>query len=138
MTELRLPEVNRVILSGRLTRDPDARYAGDGTPVTSLALAFHRGYRGRDGQYVEETGYVTARTYQRLAEVCGQRLKKGSPVLVEGRLQMREWNDRQGRRQTRLEIRAENVHFLERLPADAELPGLEAPQRTDEGGRAPS
>jgi single-strand DNA-binding protein len=138
MTELRLPEINRVILGGRLTRDPDARYAGDGTPVTSLALAFHRGYRGRDGQYVEETGYVTARTYQRLAEVCGQRLKKGSPVLLEGRLQMREWNDRQGRRQTRLEIRAENVHFLERLPASAELPGPEAPQRTDEGGRAPS
>ncbi len=136
MTELRLPEVNRVILSARLTRDPEARYAGDGTPITSLALAFHRGYRGRDGQYVEETGYVTARTYQRLAEVCGQRLKKGSPVLVEGRLQMREWNDSQGRRQTRLEIRAENVHFLEKLAA-AEPPRPEAPQRI-EGGRTPS
>ncbi len=138
MTELRLPEVNRVILSGRLTRDPDARYAGDGTPVTSLALAFHRSYRGRDGQYVEETGYVTARTYQRLAEVCGQRLKKGSPVLIEGRLQMREWKDPQGRRQTRLEVRAENVHFLERIPVSGELPGLEAPQRIDEGGGTPS
>jgi len=123
MTELRLPEVNRVILGGRLTRDPEARYAGDGTPVTTLALAFHRGYRGREGQYVEETGYVTVRTYQRLAEVCGQRLKKGSPVLVEGRLQMREWKGPQGGRETRVEIRADNVHFLERAPGAAERPG---------------
>ena len=122
MTGLRLPEINRVILGGRLTRDPEARFAGDGTPVTSLALAFHRGYKGRDGQYVEETGYVTVRTYQRLAEVCGQRLKKGSPVLVEGRLQMREWKDGQGGRQTRLEIRAENVHFMEQVPPQ-ERPG---------------
>jgi len=116
MAGVRLPEINRVILGGRLTRDPEARFAGDGTPITSLALAFHRRYRGRDGQPAEETGFATVRTYQRLAEVCGQRLKKGSPVLVEGRLQMREWKDRQGGTQTRLEIRAENVHFLEPGP----------------------
>jgi single-strand DNA-binding protein len=138
MTGLRLPEINRVILGGRLTTDPEVRYAGDGTPVTSLALAFHRGYRGRDGRPMEETGFVTVRTYQRLAEVCGQRLKKGSPVLVEGRLQMREWKDGQGSRRTRLEIRADNVHFMEQAPNPALPPGPGAPQRTDEGGRAPS
>jgi len=138
MAGLRLPELNRVILGGRLTRDPEARYAGDGTPITSLALAFHRGFKGRDGQPSVETGYVIVRTYQRLAEVCGQRLKQGSPVLVEGRLQMREWRDGQGSRQTRLEIRAENVHFMEQAPNAAEQPGPGIPQRTDEGGRAPS
>ena len=138
MTGLRLPEINRVILGGRLTCDPEARYAGDGTPITSLALAFHRGFKGRDGQPMEETGYVTVRTYQRLAEVCGQRLKQGSPVLVEGRLQMREWKDGQGGRQTRLEIRAENVHFMEQAPSAAERPGPGTSQRTDESGRAPS
>ena len=128
MTELRLPEINRVILGGRLTRDPDARYAGDGTPVTSLALAFHRGYRGRDGQYVEETGYVTARAYQRLAEVCGQRLKKGSPVLVEGRLQMREWAGARGEKRQSLELRADSVHFLEKAAADGDIPGAGVPE----------
>jgi single-strand DNA-binding protein len=138
MTELRLPEINRVFLGGRLTRDPDARYAGDGTPITILVLAFHRGYQGRDGQYVQETGYVTVRTYQRLAEVCGQRLKKGSPVLVEGRLQMREWKDGQGARQARLEIRGDNVHFMEKAPDAGGRPGPGTPQRTDEGGGAPS
>jgi single-strand DNA-binding protein len=138
MTGLGLPEVNRVTLSGRLTRDPEVRYAGDATPIASFTLAFHRRWVGRDGKAVEDTGFVTVRTYQRLAELCGQRLKKGSPVLVEGRLQMREWDDRQGGRQSRLEIRAENVHFLEKGPGAADAPGRETPQRTDEGGTAPA
>ena len=117
MTELKLPELNRVLLSGRLTRDPEKRYAQDGTPVTSFTLAFHRRYRGRDGGYAEQTGYTTVMTYQRLAEVCGQYLRKGSAVLVEGRLQMREWTTPRGEAQKRLEICGESVHFLERAPA---------------------
>ena len=117
MTELKLPELNRVLLSGRLTRDPEKRYAQDGTPVTSFTLAFHRRYRGRDGGYAEQTGYTTVMTYQRLAEVCGQYLRKGSAVLVEGSLQMREWSTPQGEKQKRLEIRGVSVHFLERAPA---------------------
>jgi single-strand DNA-binding protein len=119
MTELRLPEVNRLLLSGRLTREPDKRYAPDGTPVTSFDLAFHRRYRNRDGSAAEQTGFVAVITYQRLAEVCGEYLHKGSAVLVEGRLQMRTFTGEKGERRTRLEIRAENVHFLERRPESA-------------------
>lgn len=129
MSELKLPEVNRVLLSGRLTADPDKRYAPDGTHVTSFALAFHRRYRGRDGKFAEQTGFATVMTYQRLAEVCGQYLKKGSAVLVEGRLQMREWTTTRGEKRQRLEIRGESVHFLERMPG-AES-GVEA--GTEEG-----
>jgi single-strand DNA-binding protein len=114
LTELKLPEVNRVTLGGRLTRDPENRFASDGTAVTQFDIAFHRRYRGRDGKPAEQTGFVTVMTYQRLAEVCGQYLKKGSAVLVEGRLQMREWPATQGGKRQRLEIRAEQVHFLER------------------------
>lgn len=114
MTELKLPEVNRLVLSGRLTRDPETRFAPDGTPVTQIDLAFHRRYRGKDGSAGEQTGFVTVMTYQRLAEVCGQYLKKGSAVLVEGRLQMRESVSPQGAKRQRLEVRAEAVHFLER------------------------
>src|SRR6266508_3859915 len=101
MAELRLPEINRVLLSGRLTRDPDRRYAADGTQVTSFTLAFHRRYRARDGRFAEQTGFATVLTYLRLAEVVGQYLRKGSPALVEGRLQMREWTTRQGGKQQR-------------------------------------
>jgi len=127
VSELRLPEVNRILLGGRLTRDPENRFASDGTAVTQFDLAFHRRYRGRDGKAAEQTGFVTVMTYQRLAEVCGQYLKKGSPVLVEGRLQMREWAGPQGGKRQRLEIRAEQVHFLERGPA----------RPAGEGGSAP-
>ena len=117
MSELRLPELNRVVLSGRLTRDPDRRYASDGTAVTSLPLAFHRRYRTRDGKAAEHTGYVTVMCYQRLAEVCAQYLHTGSAVVVEGRLQMREWANARGEKQHTLEVRAESVHFLEKAPA---------------------
>jgi single-strand DNA-binding protein len=126
VTELKLPEVNRLLLSGRLTREPDRRFANDGTAVTQFDLAFHRRYQTRDGRPGEQTGFVTVVTYQRLAEVCGQYLRKGSAVLVEGRLQMREWTPPQGSKRQRLEVRAEAVHFLERGP------------RSGQGGEAPS
>ena len=127
MTELKLPEVNRVLLSGRLTRDPDGRFAGDGTAITQLDIAFHRRYRTREGAPAEQTGFVTVMTYQRTAEVCRQYLRKGNAVLVEGRLQMREWTTPQGAKRQRLEVRADLVHFLER------------PQgRTDAGGETPN
>jgi len=132
MTELRLPEVNRVLLSGRLTRDPQLRYASDSTPITQVDLAFHRRYRGRDGAAAEQTGFVTVMTYARLAEVCGQYLKKGSAVLIEGRLQMREWSAAQGGKRQRLEIRGEAVHFLERAPAQARASGDQVPSGADE------
>ena len=114
MSELRLPELNRVMLSGRLTRDPDRRYASDGTAITSLPMAFHRRYRTRQGTTEEHTGYVTVMCYQRLAEVCAQYLHTGSAVMVEGRLQMREWTSARGEKHQSLEIRADSVHFLEK------------------------
>jgi single-strand DNA-binding protein len=135
VTELKLPEINRVLLTGRLTRDPDRRFGADGTAVTRFDLAFHRRYRTRTGETTESTGFVTIGTYQRLAEVCGEYLKKGSPVLVEGRLQHREWRTPQGEKRSRLEIQADNVHFLERRP---EPPAAGAEERTSKGpaGRA--
>lgn len=131
MTELKLPEINRVTLSGRLTGEPDRRYAADGTHVTSFTLAFHRRYRGRDGKFAEQTGFVLVMTYQRLAEVCGQYLKKGSPVLVEGRLQMREWTGGSGDKRQRLELRADSVHFLERTTAPAAESGAKSDQENE-------
>jgi len=131
LSELRLPDVNRVLLSGRLTRDPDRRYASDGTPITDFDIAFHRHYRGRDGKPVEQTGYAAIRTYQRLAEVCAQYLHKGSAVLVEGKLQMREWAGSRNEKRQRLEIRGESVHFLERMSADP----VEAAPEPEDGGR---
>ena len=128
MSELKLPEINRVTLSGRLTRDPDKRYASDGTEVTRFRLAFHRRFRSSDGKWSEHTGYVEVVCYQRLAEVCAQYLRNGSPVLVEGRLQMREWATERGEKRQSLELRAESVHFLEKAPADGETAGASVPE----------
>lgn len=138
MTGLKVPELNRVLLSGRLTRDPDTRFAGDGTQVTNFTLAFNRRYRDRAGNWAEQSGFVPVVTYQKLAETCGQHLKKGSPVLVEGRLQAREYTDRQGGRQARLEIRADSVHFLEKTTDAAGLPGPETKVNPEQGGPEPS
>ena len=66
--------------------------------------------------------------YQRLAEVCAKYLRTGSPVLVEGRLQMREWTSARGEKRQSLELRAESVHFLEKAPADGEDPGASVPE----------
>ena len=136
MSELKLPEINRVILSGRLTRDPEARYAADGTPVTSFTLAFHRRYRTREGRSAEQAGFVRVVAYQRLAEVCGQYLRKGGAALVEGRLQMREWAARRGEAQQRLEIRADAVHFLEKPAGEVPLFGAAPAEESDDEGSA--
>ena len=133
MSELKLPEINRVLLSGRLTRDPEQRYAQDGTAVTSFGLAFNRHYRARDGSAAEHAGFVTVMTYQRLAEVCGQYLRKGGAVLVEGRLQMREWATPQGQKASRLEVRGEMVHFLEQRSEWASPAGAPRPEPTAKG-----
>ena len=105
----------------------DRRYAPDGTAVTNFGLAFHRHYRTREGRSAEHTGFVNIVTYQRLAEVCGQYLTKGSAVLVEGRLQMREWQTPRGDNAARMEVRGEMVHFLERRPEGAPPIADEAP-----------
>ncbi len=127
MSELKLPEVNRVTLSGRLTRDPEKRYAQDGTPVCTFTLAFHRRYRSKQGTWEEHTGYVTVTSYRRLAEVCAQYLRTGGPVLVEGRLQMREWKTARGEKRERLEVRADSVHFLEKAGTGVDEPPGEGP-----------
>lgn len=124
MSELKLPEINRVLLSGRLTRDPDRRYAADGTAVTSFTLAFNRHYRARDGSPAQHSGFVMVMTYRRLADVCAQYLRKGGAVLVEGRLQMRQWTAPDGRSGSRLEVRGEMVHFLERRPEEGTAAGV--------------
>ena len=115
---------NRVILMGNLTRDPDVRSTGaSGMKVARLGLAVNERRKGRDGQYVDAPVFVDVDVWDRLAELCGQHLTKGSPVLVEGRLQMDAW-EKDGVRHQKIKVRATTVRFLPR-PAAAR-PG-EAP-----------
>jgi single-strand DNA-binding protein len=102
---------NRVILLGNLTKDPELRYTPSGTAVTNLRLAVNSSFKGQDGQRKEETCFVTVVVWSKQAETCNQYLKKGRPVLVEGRLIYRSW-EVEGKTRSLLEVRADRVQFL--------------------------
>ena len=87
--------VNKVILIGNLGKDPEVKYTPQGTPVAKLTLATNESYKDKDGQWQEKTEWHNVVLWQRLAEIAGEYLKKGSKVYVEGRLQTRSWEDKQ-------------------------------------------
>jgi single-strand DNA-binding protein len=108
-----MANLNRVLLIGNLTRDPDLRYTPKGTAVTEIGLAVNRVYSGDDGERKEETTFVDVTLWARLAEIAGQYLKKGRPVFIEGRLQLDSWDDKQtGQKRSRLRVVAENLQLL--------------------------
>jgi len=108
-----MADLNQVFLMGNLTRDPEVRYAPSGDAVGDLQLAVNRRYRGRDGHDKEETCFVGVVVWGKQAEPCAKYLHKGSPVLVEGRLQYDQW-EKDGQKQSRLRVRANRVQFLSR------------------------
>lgn len=102
--------LNKAMIYGNLTRDPEVRALPNGTSVCSFGVATNRTYTDRDGKKQEQTEYHNVVAFGRVAEVMGQYLKKGRPVYVEGRLQTRSW-DKDGQKQYRTEILAENFQF---------------------------
>jgi single-strand DNA-binding protein len=106
--------LNRVMLIGRLGRDPELRYTSNGTPVCSLSIATDESYIDRDGNRVERTEWHRVSVFQRQAENCSQYLSKGSLVYVEGQLQTRKYQDQQGQERFVTEIRGQRVVFLDR------------------------
>ena len=109
-----MPNYNKVILMGRLTRDPEVRYVSSGTPVAGLGLAVNRRWKNQEGQMQEETTFVDVDAFGRQAETIGQYLKKGRPVMVEGRLKLDQWDDKQtGQKRSKLGVVLENFQFLD-------------------------
>lgn len=109
--------VNKVILVGRLGRDPELRYASSGMPIANLRVATDESYVDRDGNKVDKTEWHTVVVFQRAAENCANFLSKGSLIYVEGSLQTRKWQDQQGQDRYSTEIKAQRVQFLERKGA---------------------
>ena len=108
---------NKVLLIGNLTKDPELRYTPQGAAVVNLRLAVNRRFRDKNQELKEETCFVTAVVWNKQAETCNQYLHKGSPLLVEGRLQSRSWEDNSGQKRNVIEVRAERVQFLGAAPA---------------------
>lgn len=123
-SEVKLPTINKVMLAGRLTRDPEMRYAGD-APVANLGLAVNRRYKDKNGEWKDDTCFVTVVFWRKQAELVNQYLKKGSAVLVEGRLQSRSWDTKDGEKRSTLEVLGDRVEFLDRVARRGEVPGGE-------------
>jgi single-strand DNA-binding protein len=126
--------MNRVFLVGNVTRDPEVRKVGSGTSVLDLGLAVTERYRDKSGKQAEEVCFVDVVVWGKQAEACGQYLHKGSPALIEGRLQFDQWETDKGEKRSRLRVRAERVQFLERraegAAAEVETAGEEPPARS--------
>ena len=107
-----MASLNKVFLIGNLTRDPELRYIPSGSAVTSFTVASNRVYKTQTGEKKEEVSFVRVVVWGRLAEVCNDYLKKGRPVFVEGRLQSRSWEGKDGNKQNTIEVVADRVQFL--------------------------
>ena len=104
--------LNKVLLIGNLTRDPELRYVPSGTAVATFTIAVNRVYTSQAGEKKEEVSFIKIVVWGRRAEVCGEYLSKGSPVFIEGRLQSRSWEGQDGQKRSTMEVIADNVQFL--------------------------
>jgi single-strand DNA-binding protein len=108
-----MANLNRVLLIGNLTRDPEIRYTPKGTAVAEIGIAVNRVFSGEDGEKREEVTFVDVTLWSRLAEIAEQYLKKGRSVFIEGRLQLDSWDDKQtGQKRSRLRVVGENLQML--------------------------
>jgi single-strand DNA-binding protein len=108
-----MANLNRVLLIGNVTRDPELRYTPKGTPVAEIGVAINRIYTAADQQKQQEVTFVDVELWARLAEVAAQYLKKGRSVFVEGRLQLKSWDDKKsGQKRSRMIVVGESLQFL--------------------------
>ncbi len=115
--------LNKIILIGRLTRDPELRYTPTGTAVANFTIAVDRQFQTKQG--TKETDFIDIVVWQKQAEICANHLGKGRLVAVEGRLQIRTYDTQEGQRRKVAEVVAENVRFLD-WPKDVQAVGEEA------------
>ncbi len=105
--------INKVILIGNLGQDPELRYTGSGTAVCNMRLATNESYKDSNGELVEKTEWHSVVAWARLAEICGEYLKKGSQVYFEGSLQTRQWEDKDGNTRYTTEVKAREMMMLD-------------------------
>lgn len=115
MADLKMPEINYVIVAGNLTKDPTFRQTTNNTPVVNFSIASNRKYRDSTNQWQEDVCYVGIVAWNKLAESCRDKLKKGSAVLVDGELQSRSWKSDEGLNRNVVEIKARRIQFLNKL-----------------------
>ena len=114
---------NRVILAGNLTRDPELRYTPKGVAIAKITLAINRTWKSETGEQKEEVTFVDVDAFGRQAEVVGQYMKKGRPFLVEGRLKLDQWEDKNThQKQSKLKVVLEGFSFIDSKGGDSGAP----------------
>lgn len=115
-----MASLNRVMIIGNLTRDPDLRYTSNGTAVASFGMAINRKFKQGD-EWKEDVCYVDVTAWDKLAENVTEHLNKGSLALIEGRLDLQQW-ETDGQKRSKLQIVAQNVQFLDGKKVESEVP----------------
>lgn len=124
---------NRVVLMGNITRDPQVRYLQSGIAVCDLGLAVNERRKGPNGESIEEVTFVDVTLWERSAEIAGEYLRKGSPVLIEGRLKMDRWTDKNdGQPRTKLKVTGDRL-VLVGTRGGPQGEGDGGPGRSEEG-----
>ncbi|MFP4144052.1 MAG: single-stranded DNA-binding protein [Phycisphaeraceae bacterium] len=129
-----MPNLNKVMLMGNLTRDPELRYTSNNTPVANLGLAVNRRWRNQQGEQQEETTFIDLEAWGRTAEVLNQYLRKGRPIYVEGRLKLDQWQDREGNNRSKLRVVVESFEFLDSGQGGGGGGGYNQPPQQQSGG----
>lgn len=118
--DIRIPELNQVLIAGRLTRDPELRFTQKGLGVASFSLAANRPHKDPvSGEWKDDTTFITVNVWGEAAERCKEKLRKGSPVLVEGRLINSEYTDKSGQKRKEIKINARRVQSLAKSGSEA-------------------
>jgi single-strand DNA-binding protein len=108
-----MPNLNKVMLIGNLTRDPEIKYTPKGTAIAAFGLAVNRNYTTETGEKREEVTFIDLEAYARLAEIIGEYCKKGRPIFVEGRLKLDQWDDKQsGQKRSKMKVVVETMQLL--------------------------
>lgn len=114
MANLKMPDINNVLIAGNLTCDPSFRKTTNGTPVANFFIASNRKFKDNNGQWRENVCYVGVVAWYKLAESCYENLKKGNAIIVDGELQSRSWRNDDGTSRNVVEIKARRIQFLNR------------------------
>jgi single-strand DNA-binding protein len=130
---------NRVVLVGNLTRDPELRYTPKGTAIAKIGIAVNRVWTTEAGEKKEEVTFVDVDVFGRTAENVGQYMRKGRPILIEGRLKLDQWDDKQsGQKRQKLGVVAETVQFLGSKDDGGGLPAAPASRSRPAAPPAPA
>lgn len=128
-----MADLNKVLLIGNLTKDPELRYTSQGTAVVTLRLAVNTPYKDKSGQTQKSTCFINVVVWAKMAEVCNQYLQKGRQIFVEGRLQTRSWQGGDGKNRSVIEVNATRVQFFPQSSPREEAKDVDLGEAPEDG-----